>query len=83
MQAIYVDSYVWMKAIKQWFSLKAKVRQPKQYKIRGINWNYRTVAAVLKKQEVKQAEVELAGKIWKLSIGAQPCVRKDGRRKAQ
>ncbi|EDR07662.1 uncharacterized protein LACBIDRAFT_298016 [Laccaria bicolor S238N-H82] len=49
------------KAMRQWYGLKAKVRQPKQYKIRGVNWNFRTVAALLKKEEIKQAEVELAG----------------------
>jgi hypothetical protein len=48
------------KAIKIWFTLKSKVRQPKQYKIRGINWNYRTVAAVMKKEEIKEEEVEMA-----------------------
>lgn len=40
--------------------MKARIRQPKQYKIRSINWNYRTVAAVVKKQAIKEAEIDMA-----------------------
>ena len=40
--------------------MKARICQPKEYKIRAVNWNFRTVAAVLKKQEIKEAEIEMA-----------------------
>ena len=57
---ILSESLIVPKAMKRWFSLKARVRKPKEYKIRGISWNYRTVAAVVKKQQIKEAEIKLA-----------------------
>ena len=57
---IFSQSLIVPQAMRQWFSLKARVRKPKEYKLRGISWNYRTVAAVLKKLEIKEAEIKLA-----------------------
>ncbi|EDR02935.1 uncharacterized protein LACBIDRAFT_331947 [Laccaria bicolor S238N-H82] len=46
---------------KQWFALKSRVRKPKEIKIRSMNWNFWTVAAVQKKLEIKDAQQMLSG----------------------
>ena len=46
--------------MQKWYTVNSRVRKPKEIKIRSMNWNFRTVAAVLKKTEVKEAQGILA-----------------------
>ncbi|EDQ99327.1 uncharacterized protein LACBIDRAFT_316713 [Laccaria bicolor S238N-H82] len=39
-----------------WYIEKSRVHKPKEVKVRSMNWNFRMVAAVLKKKEVKEAQ---------------------------
>ena len=47
-------------ATQKWYTLKSRIRKPKEFKIRSMNWNFRTVAAVLKKSDIKEAQGILA-----------------------
>ena len=46
--------------MQKWYTVNSHVRKPKEIKIRSMNWNFRMVAAVLKKMEVKEAQGILA-----------------------
>ena len=47
-------------AMQKWYTVKSCIRRPKEFKIRSMNWNFRTVAAVLRKSEIKEAQGILA-----------------------
>ena len=60
-------SHVWCmrlrdgkQAMQKWYTVKSRIRRPKEFKIRSMNWNFRTVAAVLRKSEIKEAQGILA-----------------------
>ena len=46
--------------MQKWYTVNSRVRKAREVKIRSMNWNFRTVAAVLKKSEVKEAQGILA-----------------------
>ena len=50
--------------MQRWYTVNSCIQKPKEIKIRSVNWNFWTVAAVLNKSEVKEAQGILAMDGW-------------------
>ena len=87
-------SHVWCmrlrdrkQAMRKWYTIKSRIRRPKKFKIQSMNWNFRTVTAMLRKSEIKEAQGILATdgrvKFRTFQAGLNYVLEKMGRREGR